>query len=244
MLGCSGTFPGPESPCSSYLVEHDGARLVIDLGNGALGRVQRHVDLLAVDAVWVSHLHGDHCLDLVPYSYARRYHPGGLPPRLPVYGPAGIGARIAGAYEEPPADGLLDVYDFREVGEGTRQVGPFTVTAALVNHPVDSFALRVEAGGRSLVYSSDTGRSEALVALAADCDLFLCEASWAEEPAMPPDIHLTGRDAGTHAAAARARRLLLTHLLPSADPGVLLAEARSTYDGPLELARCGATYDV
>ena len=83
MLGSSGTYPGPESPCSSYLVEHDGFRLVVDLGNGALGRLQHHADLLALDAVWVSHLHGDHCLDLVPYSYARRYHPAGLPPRLP-----------------------------------------------------------------------------------------------------------------------------------------------------------------
>lgn len=40
VLGCSGTFPGPDSPCSSYLVDHDGSRL--DLGAGSLGVLQRH----------------------------------------------------------------------------------------------------------------------------------------------------------------------------------------------------------
>ena len=85
VLGCAGTFPGPLSGCSSYLVEQDGFRLLLDAGNGAVSALQRAADLLAVDAVLLSHLHADHCLDLVAYSYARRYHPEGpLPP------PAGL----------------------------------------------------------------------------------------------------------------------------------------------------------
>ena len=244
VLGCSGTFPGPESPCSGYLVEHDGYRLVLDLGNGALGQLQRHCDLLAVDAVLVSHLHADHCLDLVGYSYARRYHPGGVPPRLPVHGPAGLETRILEAYEAPPQDGLGDVYDYLEHGPDVRRLGPFTVTSALVEHPVESYALRLEAGGRSLVYSGDTARSDALVELARGCDLLLCEASWASEPEPPQGIHLTGREAGEHATRAGAQRLLLTHLMPYADPDVMLGEARECYAGPLDLARCGQTYDV
>ncbi len=244
MLGCSGTFPGPDSPCSAYLVEHDGYRLVLDFGNGALGQLQRHVGLLDVDAVYVSHLHGDHCLDLVPYSYARRYHPGGTPPALPVYGPAGLCERIRAAYEEPPEDLLLGVFDFRETGPGTHRLGPFEVTTAVVNHPVESHALRVSAGGRTLVYSADTAVSAPLVELARGCDLFLCEASWLSEPAPPPDIHLTGREAGEHAARAGVGRLVLTHVMPFHDPEALLAEAREAYDGPLEQAVCGATYEV
>ena len=244
VLGCSGTFPGPESPCSGYLVEHDGYRLVLDLGNGALGQLQRHCDLLAVDAVLVSHLHADHCLDLVGYSYARRYHPDGIPPRLPVHGPAGLEARILESYEAPPQDGLGDVYDYVEHGPDVRQLGPFTVSSAQVEHPVTSYALRLEAAGRSLVYSGDTARSDALVELARDCDLLLCEASWASDPEPPQGIHLTGREAGEHAARAGAARLLLTHLMPYADPEVMLGEARECYAGPLDLARCGCTYDV
>jgi ribonuclease BN (tRNA processing enzyme) len=118
------------------------------------------------------------------------------------------------------------------------------VTTARVNHPVECHGIRLEAGGRSLTYSGDTDRCTTLVDLARDADLFLCEASWPDGPAHPEGIHLTGRTAGEQAARAGARRLMLTHLVPWADPDSVLAGARSTYDGPLELARCGATYEV
>ena len=244
MLGCAGTYPSADSPCSGYLVEHDGFRLVVDLGSGALGSLQRHVDLLAVDAVYVSHLHADHCIDLVAWSYARRYHPDGLPPRLPVYGPQGLAARLCQAFEQPPQDGLLDVYDFHEVPVGTRQLGPFTLTTARTNHPVECHALRLETGGRSLVYSGDTAVSDALVKLARDADVLLCEASWTDAPDRPGGLHLSGRQAGEHAARAGVGRLLLTHLIGWADPQAVAAEAAEAYAGPLEVVTCGAAYDV
>lgn len=244
VFGSAGTFPGPDSPCSAYLVEHDGFRLLLDFGTGSLGPLQRHLGLLDFDAVYLSHLHADHCLELVTYSYARRYHPDGNPPPLPVYGPAGTADRIRSAFDSPPDHGLLDVYDFREVPTGSREIGPFTVTTARMNHPVECHGVRVECAGRSLVYSGDTGRTEALVELATDCDLLLCEASWTDEPGRPADLHMSGREAGEHAAQAAARRLLLTHLVVWSDPKVILAEARRAYDGPVELARCGQSYDI
>ncbi len=244
VLGCAGTYPGPESPCSGYLVEHDGFRLVVDLGAGAMGPLQRVVDLLDVDAVYVTHLHADHCTDLVGMSYARRYHPDGLPPPLPVYGPAGLAERLCRAFEVPPPDGLREVYDWQEVPVGTRTIGPFTLTTARMHHPVECHGVRLEAGGRSLAYSADTGATPRLVELAQDVDVLLCEASWPDRPDNPGGLHLSGREAGEHAAAARARRLLLTHLMPWTDPTAIAAEARQAYDGPLELVRSGAGYDV
>src|SRR5439155_7662213 len=67
VVGCSGSFPGPDGPASCYLLEQDGVRVLLDLGSGALGSLSRHVDLDAVDAVVLSHLHADHCLDACPY---------------------------------------------------------------------------------------------------------------------------------------------------------------------------------
>jgi ribonuclease BN (tRNA processing enzyme) len=244
VLGCAGTFPGPESPCSGYLVEHEGYRLVVDLGAGALGNLQRHCDLRDVDAVYVTHLHADHCIDLVAYSYALRYHPQGLPSRLPVYGPVGTRGRICACFDTPPPDGLLEVYDFHERGAGVLQLGPLTVTAGIVEHPVECHGLRIEAGGKILTYSGDSARSATLVELAHDADAFLCEASWPSTPAPPPGIHLTGREAGEHATQAGAKWLLLTHLMPFHDPQAMLAEAKETYDGPLELVRAGSTYSI
>jgi ribonuclease BN (tRNA processing enzyme) len=243
VLGCAGTFPGPDSPCSSYLVEHDGFRLVIDMGAGSLGQLQKHIGLLDVDAIYISHLHADHCIDLVAYSYARRYHPDGVPARLPVYGPTGTGGRICSAFDNPPLNGLIDVFDFNEVPVGTTRIGPFDVTSARSNHPVECHALRISAAGRTLAYSADTGTSDAVVELARDADLFLCEASW-EDGDQPSGVHLSGREAGEHATRARARRLLLTHLVAWSDADAIRAEAKAAYDGELDLARCGATYQV
>lgn len=244
MLGCSGTFPGPESPCSAYLVEHDGFRLVLDLGAGALGSLQRHLGLLDVDGVYLSHLHADHCIDMVAYSYARRYHPDGIPPPLPVYGPRGTALRICNAFEAPPPDGLLDVFDFRDVTAGTFELGPFSVTTARTNHPVECYAVRLEADGRSLTYSADTGVCDDVVELARDTDVFLCEASWAHSDDNPPDVHLSGREAGEHAARAGVRRLLLTHLVAWADPEAIVAEARAAYGAEVERAAYGVTVTV
>ncbi len=244
VLGCAGTFPGPDSPCSSYLVEHDGFRLVVDLGAGALGQLQRHIGLLDVDAIYVSHLHSDHCIDLVAYSYARRYHPDGAAPVLPVYGPTGTRDRILGSYEAPPSHGLEEVYDFREVPVGVQVVGPFTITTTRSNHPVECHAMRIEAGGRSLTYSGDTGECAGLVELARGTDLFLCEASWADSAANPPGVHLSGREAGEHAEQAGAHRLLLTHVVAWADGAAIEKEAAAAYDGQVDLAVCGTTYEV
>ena len=244
VLGCAGTFPGPQSPCSSYLLEYDGFRLVIDMGAGSIGQLQQHCGLLDVDAVYISHLHADHCIDLVAYSYARRYHPDGIPPQLPVYGPAGTAERICGSFEAPPRDGLIDVFDFRPIPAGPLRIGPFSLTTAITNHPIVCHAVRLEAGGRSLTYSGDTGESDPLVELAQGTDLFLCEASWSDATSNPPGIHLSGRQAGQHAKRAAASRLLLTHLVAWSDAAVILDEATRSFGGAVEVARCGASYDV
>jgi hypothetical protein len=109
------------------------------------------------------------------------------------------------AFEADPPDRLATVYDFREVAVGTLTVGPFTVTSARMQHPGRVPRLRLEAGGRVLAYSADTGATPRLVELARDADVFLCEASWPEAPDLPGGLHLTGREAGEHAAQAEAR---------------------------------------
>ena len=102
VVGCSGTMPGADGPASSYLFESAGFRLLVDCGNGASGALQRYVGLLDLDAVLISHVHADHCLDLVVYSYARRYAPAARRP-LPVYGPEGSQERLLTAFDAAPA---------------------------------------------------------------------------------------------------------------------------------------------
>ena len=204
IIGCSGSFPGPDSPASCYLLEAEGFRLLLDLGSGAVGALQRHVGLYDIDAVCLSHLHADHCLDLCAYYVARTFCPDGPRPRIPVYAPGGTASRMAQAYglAEPP--GMTDTFEFATLTPGTRQIGPFQVTTAQVNHPVETFGFRLEHAGRSIAYSADTGESAALVELAREADLLLCEASLLEGPDLPRDLHLTSRQAARYAAQAGA----------------------------------------
>jgi ribonuclease BN (tRNA processing enzyme) len=254
VLGCSGSGPGPASPASGYLLTADDTRLLLDLGNGSFGALQRHIDPWLLNAVVLSHLHADHCADMTNLVVYRRYHPH-LPAAvepLPVFGPADTATRLALAYaaspEERESTDLSDVLVFRKAADGG-VLGDVTLRTTPVAHPIEAYALRVEHGGRSLVFSGDTGPCTALVELAEGADVLLCEASWPHvvpgrwtEP--PGGLHMSGRQAGEHAAAAGVGRLLLTHVPTWCDPAALLAEAQEWFDGPVELVAPDASYEV
>jgi len=239
IVGCSGSFPGPDSPASCYLVVADGFRLLLDLGNGALGPVQRYASLGEIDAVCLSHLHADHCLDMCPYNVVRTYHPSGPMPRIPVYGPAGTLERLDRAAGADTGTTIAAAFDFVTLSPGTLQIGPFVVTTEHMNHPVETFGFRLEHSGRAIAYSADTGPTDALVSLAAGADVLLCEASFNDGPDLPADLHLTAGQAGEHAARAGVGLLVLTHLVPWNSKERTLAEAGARYSGPLALSSPG-----
>lgn len=248
VVGCAGSYPGPESPASCYLLEGelDGRtwRVVLDLGSGAFGELQRYVDPLCIDAVLLTHLHPDHYFDISGLYVVWKYHPTGPQRRIPIWGPAGVARQAARAYGLAPEPGMSQEFDFHEYDGSAVRLGPFTITTTRVMHPVTAYALRVEADGRTLVYSGDTGPCGELLDVARDADLLLCEAAFQEGEDNPPDLHLTGVEAGRAAAKAGAARLVLTHIPPWHDREVALTEARTTYDGPVELASSGATYEI
>jgi ribonuclease BN (tRNA processing enzyme) len=260
VLGCSGSVPGPDSPSSSYLVQHDGFSLVLDMGSGAFGALQRHIAPQDVDAIVLSHLHPDHCIDIAAYEVALLHGP---PHRrsapLPIFAPEGARDRLAaGARADTrmaPNPREMSVFSFETIGASSpselganppdRDVGPFRLTFARVAHPVPTFAVRVAVpAGPSLVYSGDTGQSDALVALAAGTDLLLCESAFVTGGPVVAGMHLTGRQAGEHAARAEARQLVITHVPPWYSVPGAVAEASQTFSGPIKGAVGGAVYQL
>jgi ribonuclease BN (tRNA processing enzyme) len=239
VIGCSGSFPGPDSPSSCYLFEAEGFRLVIDMGNGALGVLQRYAELFGIDAICVSHLHADHCIDVGSYWIARQFAPDGPKPPIPVYGPSGTAARIKPVLGPGSVPLEYTPFAFCDLAVGKLEIGPFRVATGHMNHPLETFGFRVEHAGWRVAYSADTGESGELVRLAEGVDLMLCEASYLEGPDNAQNVHLTARQAGEHAARAGAGRLVLTHLVPWNDRELSLAEAAQTYQGPLCLASSG-----
>ncbi|GGK15772.1 MBL fold metallo-hydrolase [Pilimelia terevasa] len=244
MLGCAGSFPGPESACSAYVVEADGFRLLVDFGSGALSALQRYGGMHRIDAILLSHLHGDHMLDACAYVVVRRYDPAGRHPRVPLYGPAGTEQRIAAAYG-PEEGGVDDVYEFHDLKPGTFPLGPFAATVERMEHPVETYGVRLEHAGRVFAYSADTAVCDAVVRLAADADLFLCEASYLDGRDNPPGLHLTGGEAGRIAADAGAAHLVLTHLVDAwGSESETHAAARTAFAGEITVARPGAQFAV
>jgi ribonuclease BN (tRNA processing enzyme) len=243
ILGCAGSFPGPEAACSAYLVEAAGFRLLVDFGTGSLTALQRFSGLHTVDAVLLSHLHADHCFDAASYVVARRYAPGGKLPPIPLYAPTGAPERLAAAYGSPEEGSLEDVYTFYTLQPGTFPIGPMRVTVDRVNHPIETYGMRIEHEDRALAYSADTAPCDALARLAKDADVFLCEASYLDGMDNPPDLHLTGGEAGELATKAGVGMLLLTHLVtPWGSEAATYDAAASAYEGPVEIVRPGCRY--
>lgn len=250
VVGCSGSYPGPDSPASSYLVEAPDAegrvwRILLDMGNGALGALHRYADPLTIDAIFLTHLHADHCVDMTSYYVMRKYHPRGQQPKIPVFGPIGTSQRLAKAYDLPRRPGMSEEFDFFDhVTAQAVQVGPFTVTPWEVDHPVPAFALRIEVDGRVICYSGDTGPTENLITAARDADLFLAEASFRECDENPPALHLTGKEAAEAALEAGADRLVLTHIPPWHDAAEIVAEALAVRPDRTEQAFAGSVYTL
>lgn len=252
VLGCSGSFAGPASPASGYLVQTQdrvgsSVNLVLDLGPGSLGTLQRFIAPTEIDAVVLSHLHPDHCLDLCGLSVALRYLPdGSQAARVPVYGPPGTAERIGRAYGVSGPEDTSKELDFREVADRVDfQVGPLRVEPFRVSHPVETYGYRISQDDTTLAFTGDTDACPALSPLCRDVALALMDAAFVEGRDEARGIHLTAvRAARAAVDAGGVGRLMLTHLPPWNDREASRASAATIWPGQVELAEHAATYEL
>ncbi|HRW17412.1 MAG TPA: MBL fold metallo-hydrolase [Dermatophilaceae bacterium] len=249
VVGCSGSFPGPESAASCYLLqaEHEGRTwsVVLDLGSGSLGPLQRYLDPRTLDAVVLSHLHADHFLDLCGLYVMQKYQPGGLRRPIPVHGPADTPQRVGLAYYGQPTEAVPE-FDFAAVTDGRRfRIGPFGFLARRVNHPVEAYGYRVECAGRVVTFTGDTDACEALTPLMTGADLVLADTAFVDGRDDVRDIHMSGtRVAQAALAAGGVRRLMLTHIPAWNDREVCRAQAAAVWPGEVEVATAGLVTEV
>lgn len=207
VVGSSPAWPNPGSAHAGYLLEADGRRLLVDCGPGVLARLRERDGWPRVNAIAITHCHLDHVGDLVPWLWGHLMGPVKGEPAPPVWLPPG------GVEATAPLGPLADGFELHEYADREPfEAAGFRVTPTSVPHfDVPAFGFRVEAGGRTVAFSGDSGPSAALTELAAGADLFVCEATLSEPPPPPTAAdrgHLTASEA---LAAAAGTRVLLTH---------------------------------
>jgi ribonuclease BN (tRNA processing enzyme) len=260
VLGKSPSWQDADGACSGYLIEDGDTAIVVDCGNGAFAKLRRFRDYTAVDAVVVSHLHADHFLDLVPYSYALTYAPRRQPvpiqrwpgtdqphkPRLICPpGSRDVFRRIAGAWGN---DDLIEsAFRLEEYDAASRpEIGTLGLEFRRVPHFTETFAVCVESsnGGGRIAYGADSSPNDTVVEFAQGCDLLIIEATLPRPERTGQRGHLTPREAGEHARAAGVKSVLLTHFSDELDELWARREAEEGFGGPVHIAAEGAVYDV
>ncbi len=233
----------PGNPSSAYLAELGREALLLDMGQGAFAALAARRDPASLAGVVISHLHPDHCVDLVPLRHYLKY--GRVPPgSVPLIAPAPIRQRFDAFLGERA---FLDALPGDPLVPGTSRVGPFELQAVRVTHTDTSFACRVAPAGSAspgLVYSGDCGRADDLRALLRPGDTLLVEASWGAETVDPAAQHLDAAAAATVARDSGAARLVLTHLMAHVPAAPALRVARRIFGGPVLLARPGLAVEV
>lgn len=250
VLGSGTSVPHPRRSSSAHWVETKAGTLLLDCSGPAVHRMaEESCDWANLDAVWVSHFHLDHVGGLAPFLFGTKYAPQTVSRRKPlnIFGPRGT-EKLLRRFDEAYDYGLFEQPFPVEV----REVAPraeFELLPGLSGatfstpHTSESLALRVTgAGGASLVYTSDTGFTEALADFARAADLFLMECSFFRS--KPVKTHLDLEDAMKLARLSGARRVVLAHLYPEWDGVEIAAEAKQLWDGETIEARDGLRLDV
>lgn len=258
VLGKSPSWQDAAGACSGYLVQEDDFTLVLDCGNGVFSKLRPLCDYVDVNAVLISHLHADHFLDLVPFSYALCYaprqqpvpvagHPGTEHPARPhLYVPDGATAvfrKLVGCWgPDDLIDNAFRIHEYCAHDQLT--IGPFRVRFCEVPHYTVTYAIELASNGSRFTFSADCSPNDQLVRFARDTDLLLIEGTLPRPERTGIRGHLTPGEAGEHGHKASARRMVLTHYSDEMDPEWARAEAVKTYGGPVELAREGEVYTV
>ncbi len=239
VIGFWGAYPGKESASSGYLVQASGYNILLDCGSGVLSKLYKYIDINDLDSVVLSHYHPDHIADvgvvqhgvIVQKAVGKRIKP------LTFYG------HTEDSYFEK-----LALKDYTQsIGYEEKKkytIGPLTFSFLRVEHPVPAFSMRIDNGGYAMGYTGDTGWNTGLIDFFQNVDFLLCESSLFTEFKGRVPGHLTAQEAGILAKRANVGRLVLTHLPHWGDHSDLKREAAAEYDGPVDLAEEGKSWEI
>jgi ribonuclease BN (tRNA processing enzyme) len=260
VLGKSPSWQDAGGACSGYLLQTEETTVLLDCGNGVFGKLRQYVDYTDPHGVIISHLHADHFLDLVPFSYALIYSPKQQP--VPVHTWPGTDTPARPVLVAPPNatntfkrvvgawgnDDLIEsAFRIREYDGGDRvEIGDIWAEFHPVPHFIQTFAVRVGSsnGPGEFLYSADTRPGDEIIEASRDADLLIIEATLPRPERTGLRGHLTPEEAGDHAKRAGAKRVVITHISDELGDDWARKEAEKGFGGPVEVAHEGAVYEI
>lgn len=244
VLGSAASHASAGQACAGHLVESGTTRLLFDCGNGVVSNLYRVADPYSVDAVFVTHNHPDHYVDLYSMQAMLRYAPQGPMPSVPLYMPERLFTTMQALLSERGAAEFREAFTFAPLrnGEAVR-AGDVTVTPYEVDHTEPTFALVATDGASTLCYTADTAPGERVRAAARGCGLLLAEATLPQQYAGAAP-HLTAAEAAQIASDVGARVLVLAHVWPTNDREQMAREAAAVFAGQVHVAEEFSAYDV
>jgi ribonuclease BN (tRNA processing enzyme) len=232
----------PDRPSSCYLLEAEGEAIVLDLGQGSFAALAQYREPASVQAIFISHLHPDHHVDLVALRHYLKY---GIDPpgSVELHAPADLRRRYDVLIGE---DDFLVGLPGEPLRPGALVAGPFTVRVARVTHTDSSFGFRVAVAEEpGLVYSGDCADELDLLPLIREGDTLLSEAAFGvREDGAREAGHLSAERAAIAARDGKAGQLILTHILDDGDERGSLGRARGLFPGLVQLARPGLVVEI
>lgn len=245
VIGKSPAWQDAGGACSGYLIEHAGSNLLLDCGNGVFGKLREAVDYCSVGDVLISHMHGDHMLDLVPFAYGLLYGPTEPGHAVNLWLPPGgidVMRTICGAFG---SEGLIEeAFTVAEYDpDAALAVGQLKIDFRHVPHFIDAWAVRIAEGESRFVFGADCGPSDRLREFAAGADLLILEATFAHD-AAEADGHMTPAQAGLLARDANAARLVLTHVSDCLDLEASRRAAAEVFGEAVAVAAAGDIWQV
>ncbi len=247
VLGSGTSVFHPQRAASGFWLQTESGSILLDCSADAPHRMaEEGLDWINLDAIWISHLHLDHCAGLAPFLFGMKYAPGvGRRTKpLKIFGCEGVEKWLR-AIDEAHNYRLFKQKFPIEIQEVEPDaVSRFGVVPELnaetfsTPHRRESLAIRlIQPHGKVIIYTSDTGYSEELARFAHGADLLILECSFYRNKPVP--THLQLDEAMRLAQIAEPRKLLLTHLYPEWDAVDLESEAKKLWPGETIAARDG-----
>ena len=229
ILGTQSPYNTEGHNCPGFLITEGPTKIMLDCGSGSHSLLNIPNDLNNLSVI-ISHLHRDHYNDIYNLQYSSFVfrNQKRLEKPIDVYlpsNPENIYKDILGESNS--------FARYTSIGEKRNlNIGKMSVSFCRTDHPVETYAIKVTNGDKTIVYTSDTSFSakDRLVEFARNADLLICESSLLKAYGFPEiDSHLTAEQAGIIAKEANVGGLVLTHFWPEESPEKFVKEAKKVF---------------